>query len=119
MSGFPEHISVMYVEQEVVFLSLFHQQIPESQDSVLTQVLKSNTILQNLVEEKNAIETKTKTDSASEVEIARLQQIYQEIASRNLTNPEVAACDILKGLGFTKEMINQPTSTLSGGWRMR
>lgn len=86
---------------------------------MLTQVLKSNTILQNLVEEKNAIETKTKTDSASEVEIARLQQIYQEIANRNLTNPEVAACDILKGLGFTKEMINQPTSTLSGGWRMR
>lgn len=86
---------------------------------MLAQVLKSNTILQTLTEEKDAIEAKTKTDSASEAEILRLQHVYQELANRNLTAPEVSACEILKGLGFTREMMEQPTRVLSGGWRMR
>ena len=86
---------------------------------MLAQVLKSNTILQKLTEEKVAIEAKTKTDSASEAEIMRLQNVYQELANRNLTTPELSAREILKGLGFTREMMDQPTSVLSGGWRMR
>ena len=34
-------------------------------------------------------------------------------------NPEVVAADILKGLGFTPEMMQMSTKILSGGWRMR
>jgi ATPase subunit of ABC transporter with duplicated ATPase domains len=56
---------------------------------------------------------------ASESEILRLQQVYQELSNRNLTNPEAAAIDILIGLGFSREMIRGPTNVLSGGWRMR
>lgn len=48
-----------------------------------------------------------------------MQTIYEELKNRNLENPEVAATDILLGLGFDKNMINSPTNTLSGGWRMR
>ena len=66
----------MYVEQEVcnsnsiyhidcVFFVLNDDdiQIPESTDSALVQVIKSNSIYQNLITEKNDIEEKTKTDS--------------------------------------------------------
>ncbi len=49
----------------------------------------------------------------------KLQWIYQELTNRNLTNPEVVAADILKGLGFTPEMMQMSTKVLSGGWRMR
>lgn len=38
-------------------------QIPESDDSVLSQVLASNSIYQSLIAEKSAIEAKTQTDS--------------------------------------------------------
>ena len=38
-------------------------QIPESTDSALVQVIKSNSIYQDLITEKNEIEEKTKTDS--------------------------------------------------------
>ena len=49
----------------------------------------------------------------------RLQYIYEELKNRNLENADVVATEILIGLGFYKEMIQSPTSTLSGGWRMR
>lgn len=92
-------------------------------------VLQSNTIYQHLLAEKEAIEAKSKTDSpekprfsrlgASESELQRLQTVYQEIRDRNLIHADVTAREILKGLGFSDEMINQPTHLLSGGWRMR
>lgn len=49
----------------------------------------------------------------------RLQQIYEELKNRNLENADVTATEILLGLGFDRDMIQSPTSTLSGGWRMR
>ena len=45
--------------------------------------------------------------------------MYQEIRDRNLIHADVTAREILKGLGFSDDMINQPTHLLSGGWRMR
>lgn len=56
---------------------------------------------------------------ASPAELLRLQQLYQELQLRGLTNPEVTATAILKGLGFSAEMIQQSAESLSGGWRMR
>ena len=92
-------------------------------------VLQSNSIYQYLVQEKDRIEAKSKTESgsfiqewqkgASEKELMDLQAIYQEIQDRNLIHADLIATDILKGLGFTKEMISMPTNLLSGGWRMR
>ena len=58
-------------------------------------------------------------DPKTSEEIMKLQWIYQELTNRNLTNPEVVAADILKGLGFTPEMMQMSTKVLSGGWRMR
>ena len=61
----------------------------------------------------------TDDPGASEAEILRLQFIYEELKNRNLENAEVTATEILIGLGFDKTMIQSPTNTLSGGWRMR
>ena len=56
---------------------------------------------------------------ASEQEIFKLQQIYDELKNRNLENAEVVATEILTGLGFSRDMIASPSNLLSGGWRMR
>jgi ATP-binding cassette subfamily F protein 3 len=49
----------------------------------------------------------------------RLADIGGEWDTMDADGAEDRAYEILKGLGFTKEMIQDPTSNLSGGWRMR
>ena len=52
--------------------------IPESDESVITEVLKSNSVYQTLITQKNEIEEKTKTDSIfvmrSEPQVLRLKR---------------------------------------------
>lgn len=49
----------------------------------------------------------------------RLGQVYDRLYEIDADEAETKAALILAGLSFTPEMMNQPTSALSGGWRMR
>lgn len=49
----------------------------------------------------------------------RLTEVYDELKAINADAAEPRARRILAGLGFTKAMMNRPTKSLSGGWRMR
>ncbi len=50
---------------------------------------------------------------------ARLEQVYARMQAIDAWTAEARAAAILAGLQFTKERMNMPTKSLSGGWRMR
>ena len=49
----------------------------------------------------------------------RLDQIYERLEELEADTAESRAAKILFGLGFSSEMMNRPTGSFSGGWRMR
>ena len=49
----------------------------------------------------------------------RIVDIYDRLDEIEADRAPVRASTILAGLSFTPEMMAQPTSSLSGGWRMR
>lgn len=49
----------------------------------------------------------------------RLGEIYDRLEEIEADMAEARASQILAGLSFTPEMMQQPTAELSGGWRMR
>jgi ATP-binding cassette subfamily F protein 1 len=49
----------------------------------------------------------------------RLNEVYDELKAIKADAAEPKARRLLAGLGFTKEMMERPTKSLSGGWRMR
>ena len=48
-----------------------------------------------------------------------LFQVYDELRAIGADAAEPKARRILAGLGFTIGMMDRPTKSLSGGWRMR
>lgn len=46
-------------------------------------------------------------------------QVYERLEELDSDNAESRAAQLLSGLGFDKEMMEQPTRSHSGGWRMR
>ena len=48
-----------------------------------------------------------------------LTEVYEQLRFLDAATADTRARTILCGLGFTQAMCNQPTSSLSGGWRMR
>lgn len=109
ISGFPAHISVMCVEQE----------IHETTQSVMDVVLESNTIYIRLIRRKEELESLAKSEKISTKELEELQSVYTEIHLNGYETATVTATHILEGLGFSESMIKGDTKSLSGGWRMR
>ena len=57
--------------------------------------------------------------SSSAAVAEELTQIALELTELDAASAPARACKILNGLSFTKDMQDSPTSSLSGGWRMR
>jgi len=51
--------------------------------------------------------------------LAKAYQKLTQIEEEEGGDPEPRARKVLNGLGFSEDMMNKPTSELSGGWRMR
>eukprot|EP00587_Corethron_hystrix_P002761 CAMPEP_0113302490 /NCGR_PEP_ID=MMETSP0010_2-20120614/3283_1 /TAXON_ID=216773 ORGANISM="Corethron hystrix, Strain 308" /NCGR_SAMPLE_ID=MMETSP0010_2 /ASSEMBLY_ACC=CAM_ASM_000155 /LENGTH=758 /DNA_ID=CAMNT_0000156293 /DNA_START=133 /DNA_END=2406 /DNA_ORIENTATION=+ /assembly_acc=CAM_ASM_000155 len=128
VEGFPRHLRVLHVRQEV----------RGSDRSVLQTVLDADVERKSLLdEEKDILGRMEKNADAGDVnkatkeeapadgadtfqkDQARLDAVYERLALIGGSSAESRAAMILSGLQFTPSMTNGPTSALSGGWRMR
>ncbi|KAI8476381.1 MAG: P-loop containing nucleoside triphosphate hydrolase protein [Monoraphidium minutum] len=110
----PPDVDVLLVEQEVV----------GSEQSALQAVVAADVELVELrleearLAEDLAAETHPEGFDADAAG-ARLNEVYDLLAEKSSATAESRASKILHGLGFTPAMQSRPTSSFSGGWRMR
>merc|ERR1712232_101732 len=130
LPGFPQHHRVLHVRQE----------LPVSGEdcSVLQTVLDSDVERTSLLEEEQALLVKLNaqgiekdklkavaddahkgTSKETFADLERLDQIYSRLSVIGSEKAHSRAASILSGLQFTQEMQSSPTSSLSGGWRVR
>lgn len=80
------------------------------------------TVLAADVERTNLLaeEAQLISSGTESVDVAnRLSAITARLEVINASSAEARASSILIGLGFSVDMMNWPTKSLSGGWRMR
>jgi len=117
--GFPEHLKILHVKQEV----------KGTDATVLETVLDSDVELKLLREQKDRLE-KMENEGLSDIkevggaahaslEGLGLGEIYARLEQVDSSTAESRAAEILSGLLFPPEMQKAPTKQLSGGWRMR
>jgi len=134
IEGFPKHLRVLHVRQEVpsnlaVGITVIR--------AVLESDVERNMLIQQEKEivarlengtdasEGLTLEEKRKriagNDDMKEVsgDLMKLDEIYARLQLLSSDAAESRAAMILSGLQFTPEMQNSPISSLSGGWRMR
>jgi len=102
--GFPKHLRVHLVEQEMEGTDL----------TVLETVLASDKERTSLLKEKDEI-----IKGIGEHDPMRLVYIEERLIFIEADMAEYRASTVLEGLGFTDRMKNMKTADLSGGWRMR
>ncbi|CAE7219154.1 Abcf3 [Symbiodinium necroappetens] len=103
---FPKNLKVLMVEQEVT----------GDDRKPIEWVLHSDVERRLLLQEQKLLQDKDARD-ASESE--RLKQIADRLQEIGSDDAEPRAAKILRGLQFTDQLLDTPTSSLSGGWRMR
>lgn len=146
VEGFPRHLRVLHVRQEVP------AQLPGDL-TVLKAVLESDVERNMLLQEEKDILAKLEQDTATTTttadqegdvggnalslqekrkkwieqssneslakELKRLDDIYARLQVLSSDSAEARASMILSGLQFTPQMQISPISSLSGGWKMR
>jgi ATP-binding cassette, subfamily F, member 3 len=131
LEGFPQHLRVLHVKQELG--------VPDS-TTVLEAVLEADVERTTLLKEEkeltarlegNGLSVEEMTIEARQKQIAekssdqfsedmkKLKDIYDRLTLLGADNAQSRAAAILSGLQFTEEMQNSPIKSLSGGWRMR
>lgn len=103
----PANIDALYCEQEVV----------ADDTPALQVVLKADKKREALLEEERRLVQESEKGNSKNSE--RLNQVYEELRAIGSDAAEPKARRILAGLGFTVGMMERPTKSLSGGWRMR
>ncbi|KAG2176464.1 hypothetical protein INT43_005704 [Umbelopsis isabellina] len=123
----PTHISILYVEQEVI----------GDDTPALDMVLKADVWRTHLMSEEKRLtaeiaildersddeddteEAKDAADKKKESLNSELKELYQKLEDIESHKAEARASAILSGLGFDSEQQKRPTREFSGGWRMR
>ncbi|MFH1504996.1 MAG: ribosomal protection-like ABC-F family protein [Candidatus Omnitrophota bacterium] len=95
---------VGYLPQEASF---------DSQDSVLSEVIKGDKTIIQLKDEKAALEKANKADSK------QYGEILHKLEFLGYFDLEHKAKKILGGLGFKESDFKRPINQMSGGWQMR
>lgn len=104
LEGVSPFVQILHVEQEIT----------GTHESPLQLVLNSDIERMNLLREEQEL-LKSQTEEAG----VRLAAVYERLDFIDAHVAEARAAEILHGLSFTTEMMTEPTSKLSGGWRMR
>uniref|UniRef100_A0A336MDK6 ATP-binding cassette sub-family F member 1 n=1 Tax=Culicoides sonorensis TaxID=179676 RepID=A0A336MDK6_CULSO len=103
----PENIDVLLCEQEVV----------ADDNSAVVTILNADVKRTKLLEECKKLESEVEKGDLGKQE--RLSEVYVELKAIGADAAESRARRILAGLGFSKAMMDRPTKSFSGGWRMR
>jgi len=96
-------------------VNMFHlkEEVGSTDVSVIDTVLAADT-------EKERLETELDLlDPEKDADQMRMEEIYDRIDELETDPAEYRAARILAGLGFDKPAQDRPTSSYSGGWRMR
>ncbi|XP_010507437.1 PREDICTED: ABC transporter F family member 4-like [Camelina sativa] len=102
----PKNIDVLLVDQEAV----------GNEKSAMDAVLSANEELVKLREETEAL---NKNDGGDTDNGEKLSELYDRLQILGSDVVDAEASKILRGLGFTQDMLRYPTRKLSGGMRMR
>jgi ATP-binding cassette subfamily F protein 3 len=102
LPGINPFIQILHVEQEIT----------GGTASPVDMLLEADVERANLIREEQEL---LKSEDTS----GRLAEVYERLELIDAHSAEARASAILHGLSFTKEMMNNPTKLLSGGWRMR
>ena len=109
----PSTMDILLVEQEVA---------ASKQRSVVEDVLAADTKRSALLQEEkdlfDVIENSSDGDDMTST-ANRLTVVADELDAIGADGAEARARAILSGLGFTEAMVDNSSSKLSGGWRMR
>ena len=120
--GFPRHLKVVHVEQE-----MSHDPDATAIGTVLASDLERRVLKRRVAELSAAVaEDEAAAAGSDEKESAPARARRKRLAEAEALLDELGADDaearghkILDGLGFTAEMRAAPLSKLSGGWKMR
>ncbi|KNC56453.1 uncharacterized protein AMSG_02423 [Thecamonas trahens ATCC 50062] len=99
-----DHIDIFYLDREVEALDI------NAMDFIISDIEAKVAKLEKYAE--------VVMDSLGP-DAMELDEIYERIDAMDIATAPRRAGEILHGLGFTKEMMAQPTRDFSGGWRMR
>jgi ATP-binding cassette, subfamily F, member 3 len=112
IDGFPNHLHVLHVEQEID---------PEDK-SVIQHVLECDVERTRLLQEQEDLlsidESKLKRRNIVE-KAEKLQAVQEKLVEICAHEAEYKASTILSGLGFSQEDLERKSIEFSGGWRMR
>jgi ATP-binding cassette subfamily F protein 3 len=90
----------------------------DTHESILTVAMQAFEEALELQKKIDAVLLEFETDYRDELvdKLAKLQEQFEALDGYNIQSK---AEEILEGLGFTTEELQQPLKTFSGGWRMR
>lgn len=112
IEGFPEHLHVLHVEQEID---------PEDK-TVIDHVLECDTERTLLLQEEKDLlavdESKIKKNKAEKLR-EKLYEVQKRLLQIDAHEAEHKASKILSGLGFRQSDLIRKSQEFSGGWRMR
>lgn len=98
---------------------LVKQQAEGGDETALQLLISADRERASLLAEQLALEESMTSTNALEQVVVRLAEIATDLEMIGADQAEDKATLILKGLQFSKAMMNSPTRALSGGWRMR
>ncbi|MES1912664.1 MAG: hypothetical protein MHM6MM_004900 [Cercozoa sp. M6MM] len=107
--GFPMHVRVLHVEQEM----------HGDETPVLEYVLKRDLVREYLLSEFSRLSQLSEERELDSKEALHLENVTAHMEELDVHSAEQRAKFILSGLGFSEEMLSTATKSLSGGWRMR
>ncbi|KAI0986190.1 hypothetical protein GJ496_004721 [Pomphorhynchus laevis] len=105
--GIPKSLDILICEQELEVDPL------KTPKDIL---IESDDKITNLQEELKRLENSIRADSN---DLARIEDIYDELKMLQADSAESRAIRILNGLGFSEGMQSRKLKDFSGGWRMR
>lgn len=112
VEGFPQHLHVLHVEQEIE---------PEEK-TVIEHILECDIERAKLLQEQEDLlsidESKLKRRNIAE-KAEKLERVQERLVEIEAHEAEYKASTILSGLGFSQEDLTRNSNEFSGGWRMR